>query len=488
MPKNSHLNLARKYKRDEFYTCRSTVEDELYHYTKHFKGKIVLCNCDDDEYSEFFKYFQSRFDVLGLKKLIGVHYENKKGKPSYKLELYKDTNKDGVVNFKDKAIKTPIYGNDEYLAGDFRSPECIELLKEADIVVTNPPFSLWRKFLAQLMEYGKKFLIIGRLTHLFKKEVFPLFKEDKIWLGISIHSGAREFKIPYDYDISISTGNRPNDRNTKYIKIGGVRWVTNLKTTYKQKPLDMREVYYNPEACQKYDNYMGINVNRTAEIPCDYPYIVGVPLSFIDKYCPEQFELLGITDSGSLSGNLRTLQYVNPIMHRPNGTTSNGNVINVSGPCVKLENLRDTDIYYTADNCNYKLKHLYDRILIRNKNPEWSKYRYEKVINYYLPEYYVPVLTGCGVVVYDQQIPNFGREFSKTIPLKMKQIPGTNICYKQDNFYKSEALNESYGLDPPKNSFKWNTAQTNIAPDYSLAGDFAPTFTVFTGFTVSKQL
>lgn len=260
-----------------------------------------------------------------------------------------------------------------YPAGDFRSRECIELLKEADIVVTNPPFSLWRKFLAQLMEYNKKFLIIGKLTHLFKKEVFPLFKEDKIWLGISIHSGAREFKIPYDYDISISTINRLDDRNTRYIKIGGVRWFTNLKTVYKQPPLYMRGVYYAPEKYPKYDNYDAINVDKVANIPCDYPGVMGVPLSFIDKYCPEQFELLGITDSGSLSGNLRTLQYVNPIMHRPNGTTSNGNVINVRGPCVKLENLRGTDIYYTADNCNYKLKHLYDRILIKNKHPENSE-------------------------------------------------------------------------------------------------------------------
>ena len=260
-----------------------------------------------------------------------------------------------------------------YPAGDFRSRECIELLKEADIVVTNPPFSLWRKFLAQLMEYDKKFLIIGKLTHISKKEIFPLFKEDKIWLGISIHSGAREFKIPYDYDISISTINRLDDRNTRYIKIGGVRWFTNLKTAYKQPPLDMRGVYYTPEKYPKYDNYDAINVDKVADMPCDYPGVMGVPLSFIDKYCPKQFELLGIADSGSLSGNLRTLQYVNPIMHRPNGTTSNGNVINVSGPCVKLENLRNTGIYYTADNCDYKLKHLYDRILIKNKNPENSK-------------------------------------------------------------------------------------------------------------------
>lgn len=263
--------------------------------------------------------------------------------------------------------------NKNYPAGDFRSPECIELLKEADIVVTNPPFSLWRKFLAQLMEYGKKFLIIGRLTHLFKKEVFPLFKENKIWLGISIRKGDREFRV-VNYDKSYGKPSRIDEKGFKYTKVSGVRWFTNLKTAYKQPPLDMRGVYYAPEKYPKYDNYDAINVDKVADIPCDYPGVMGVPLSFIDKYCPEQFELLGITDSGSLSGNLRTLQYVNPIMHRSNGTTSNGNVINMSGPCVKLENLRDTDIYYyTADNCDYKLKHLFDRILIRNKHPENSE-------------------------------------------------------------------------------------------------------------------
>ena len=349
MPKNSHLNLARKLKRDEFYTCRSTVEDELYHYTKHFKDKTVLCNCDDDEYSEFFKYFQSRFDVLGLKKLIGVHYENKKGKPSYKLELYKDTNKDGVVNFKDKIIKTPIYGNDDYPAGDFRSPECIELLKEADIVVTNPPFSLWRKFLAQLMEYNKKFLIIGKMTHISEKEIFPLFKDSKMWLGISIRSGAREFKIPYDYDISISTGNRLNDRNTRYIKIGGVRWFTNLKTAYKQPPLDMREIYYTPEKYPKYDNYDAINVDKVADIPCDYPGVMGVPLTFMDKYCPEQFEIVGITGRGN-NVAFKTKIYTKE----------------------DAENYGDHNAHPVLLK-DGKLKSLYTRIFIRNRHPEHRK-------------------------------------------------------------------------------------------------------------------
>ncbi len=436
MPKNSHLNLARKLKRDEFYTCRSTVEDELRHYTKHFKGKTVLCNCDDDEYSEFFKYFQSRFDVLGLKKLIGVHYENEKGKPSYKLELYKDTNKDGVVNFKDKIIKTPIYGNDEYPAGDFRSRECIELLKEADIIVTNPPFSLWRNFLAQLMEYNKKFLIIGKSTHISAKEVFPLVKKNKIWLGVSIRSGAREFKIPYDYDISISTGNRLNDRNTRYIKIGGVRWFTNLKTAYKQPPLDMREIYYTPEKYPKYDNYDAINVDKVADIPCDYPGIMGVPLTFMDKYCPKQFEIVGDETSLKISGGRG---YV-------------------------------------------KGKRKYARVFLRNKHPVWSNRR--------LCTGCIPGLIAYETVIYNDELQNLVTIASLNVkPIKLKKkIPGTDIYYEKDRSYKPDTLKDLDILDSAENSFKWSKTKTNVTPNYSLAGDFVPTFTGFTGFAVSKQL
>ena len=261
--------------------------------------------------------------------------------------------------------------NKNYSAGDFRSRECIELLKEADIVVTNPPFSLWRKFLAQLMEHNKKFLIIGKSTNISKKEVFPLIKNNKIWLGISLRKKKGEFYVK-DYDLSYGAPIRVDESGYKYRKIYSLRWFTNLKTAYKQPPLDMRGVYYTPEKYSKYDNYDAINVDKVADIPCDYPGVMGVPLSFIDKYCPEQFEILGMTDSGSLSGNLRTLQYVNPILHKSNGSMANGNAINGWGPCIKMEKTINADIYYTADNCDYKLKHLYDRILIRNKHPKNS--------------------------------------------------------------------------------------------------------------------
>ena len=235
MPDNSSLHRAKILKRDSFYTVQSTVEAELYYYTKHFKDKTILCNCDDDEYSEFFKYFQKRFEVLGLKKLIGVHYESEKGKPSYKLELYRDTNNDDQVTWKDEVIKTPIYGDDKYTAGDFRSKDCIELLKEANIVVTNPPFSLFREYFSQLIKFKKIFLILGNINFVGCKEIFLFFKDNEISLGISIHSGDREFYVPQDYSVEFASSNRIEKDGKKCVRIKGVRWFTNIKTEYRQR-------------------------------------------------------------------------------------------------------------------------------------------------------------------------------------------------------------------------------------------------------------
>ena len=369
-----HLNIAKKFKRNVFFTSRSTVEDELRYYMDQFKDKIVLCNCNDDENSEFFRYFQRLFEVLGLKKLIGTHFESKKGKPSYKLELYKDTNNDGKVTCKDKVIKTPIYGDEKYTAGDFRSKDCIELLKEADIVVTNPPFSLLREFVAQLIEYNKKFLILGNTNAIGYKEIFPLLKENKIWLGISIRSGAIEFIVPSDYDVSTATGARLDKKGNKFIKIGGIRWFTNLKTEYRQSPLQLIGNYYTKESYPKYDNYDAINVDKVADIPCDYPGVMGVPLTIMDKYSPEQFEILGITSGRKeFSKEARpTRRYINPVQHNLDGTLKNGSQVNTF-PTLVTKN--SSGIYYTADNINYKVKKLYTRILVKNKHPQESKYR-----------------------------------------------------------------------------------------------------------------
>lgn len=238
--------------------------------------------------------------------------------------------------------------NKNYPAGDFRTPECIELLKEADVVVTNPPFSLLREFLAQLMEYDKKFLIIGNCASVGCKEIFPFFKDNKIWLGISIRKGDREFRV-VNYDKSYGKPSRIDEKGFKYTKISGVRWFTNLKTAYKQPPLDMRGVYYTPEKYPKYDNYDAINVDKVADIPCDYPGIMGVPLTFMDRYCPEQFEIVGITGRGN-NVAFKTKIYTKE----------------------DAENYGDHNAHPVLLK-DGKLKSLYTRIFIRNRHPEHRK-------------------------------------------------------------------------------------------------------------------
>lgn len=224
-----------------------------------------------------------------------------------------------------------------YKAGDFRSPECIELLKEADIVVTNPPFSLWREFLAQLMEYDKKFLILGNQTAISFKEVFPFLKENKIWIGASRKSVS--FKTSFSLEPK---------------KFGNIRWFTNLKLNYKVKPLDLSRNHYTPEKYPKYDNYDAINVDKVADIPCDYPGVMGVPLTFMDKYCPEQFEIVGISGRGK-NVNFKTKIYTKE-------DAKNYGDLNRGPTLVK----------------NGEKKNVYNRIFIKNKHPEWSKYRYKK--------------------------------------------------------------------------------------------------------------
>jgi hypothetical protein len=216
---NKNLQKANKDKNDEFYTQLSDIEKELGHYKEHFKGKTVFCNCDDPEWSNFWNYFALNFEHLELKKLVSTHYE--KENPSYKLEITRDVNSDGKINKLD-TVKTLLKQN-----GDFRSPECIEILKEADIVVSNPPFSLFREYVAQLVEYDKKFVIIGNMNAITYKETFRLIKENLLWLGHSIHSGDREFRVPDHYPLQAS-GYRIDDEGNKYIRVKGIRWFTNI--------------------------------------------------------------------------------------------------------------------------------------------------------------------------------------------------------------------------------------------------------------------
>ena len=242
--------------------------------------------------------------------------------------------------------------NKHHLAGDFRSPECIELLKEADIVVTNPPFSLIREFISQLVEYNKKILILSNSNAIGYKEVFPFLKENKIWIGASCKSVS--FKTSFSLEPK---------------KFGNIRWFTNLKLKYKVKPLDLSKNYYTPEKYPKYDNYDAINVDKVADIPCDYPGVMGVPLTFMDKYCPEQFEIVGIT-SGRKEFSKEawpTIIYINPIQHNTDGSIESGSKVNTGAAIITAD---VSKIYYTADNTPNKLKIIYKRILIKSNHPE----------------------------------------------------------------------------------------------------------------------
>lgn len=288
------IDKAKEAKKDEFYTQLEDINNELKHYREHFRGKTVLCNCDDPRVSNFFTYFAYNFEFLGLKKLITTCYKNQdmnlfsQNQSEQAVYLIYEGDKNGNHTPDANEIGVmPLKGD-----GDFRSKECIELLKEADIVVTNPPFSLFREYVAQLMEYNKEFLIIGNQNALSYKEIFPLIRDNKIWLGASIHSGDRKFWIPEDYELK-AAGCGIDATGRKYIRVKGIRWFTNLD--YKERHEDLI-LYknYTPDLYPKYENYDAINVNRTEDIPCDYEGIMGVPITFMDKYNPDQFEIIGL--------------------------------------------------------------------------------------------------------------------------------------------------------------------------------------------------
>lgn len=282
---NKNLSAAKAAKNDEFYTLLTDVSEELKHYREHFRDKVVFCNCDDPTYSAFWQYFHLNFEKLGLRKLISTHYD--KTQPTYKIEYAGGD--DGNI---EAGIITPLEGN-----GDFRNAECIELLKEADIVVTNPPFSCFREYVAQLMEYSKKFIIIGNMNAVTYKEIFPLIKENKLWYGPSITSGDRKFYVPDDYPL-YAAGCGIDESGRKYIRVKGVRWFTNLDHKKRHERLILWK-QYNPEEYLKYDNYDAIEVSKTQYIPVDYDGVMGVPITFLDKYCPEQFDILGFWNTGN---------------------------------------------------------------------------------------------------------------------------------------------------------------------------------------------
>lgn len=291
---NKNLQSARKNKKDEFYTQLADIEAELKHYKEHFKDKVVLCNCDDPRVSNFFHYFAYNFEFLGLKKLITTCFK------SQEPDLFSQNNSERAIYLEYTGNKTggrvPVaeeIGIKELKGdGDFRSTECIELLKQADIVVTNPPFSLFREYVAQLMEYDKKFIIIGHQNAITYKDIFKLIKENKLWLGFGFKGNAGHFISKYqDY---ATAGNHKEGM----VRVSGVNWFTNLEISKRHEELILYKKY-TPEGYPKYDNYDAINVDKTADIPCDYNGIMGVPITFLDKYNPEQFEILELGIVGS---------------------------------------------------------------------------------------------------------------------------------------------------------------------------------------------
>ena len=295
MAKNSNLSAAKNAKKDEFYTQLEDIEKELCHYTQHFKGKAVLCNCDDPRVSNFFHYFAYRFDELQLRRLVTTCYK------SQSMELFSQGDSERAIWLEYTGqtdggrVPTVEEIGLHQLAGDgdFRSAECIQLLEQADIVVTNPPFSLFREYVAQLVEYGKKFLIIGNQNAITYKEIFPLIKENKIWLGYGFKGGAAHFISNYA-DVAIA-----GDHKAGMIRVSGVVWFTNLEHTKRHEPLILTG-HYTPDAYPHYDNYDAIEVSKTADIPSDYDGVMGVPITFLDKYCPEQFEIVGSFNASSI--------------------------------------------------------------------------------------------------------------------------------------------------------------------------------------------
>ena len=321
-----------------------------------------MCNCDDPRVSNFFTYFAYNFEFLGLKKLITTCYKNQnidlfsqnKSEQAVYLVYEGDKNGDHIPNAEEIGVK-PLKGD-----GDFRSKECIELLKEADIVVTNPPFSLFREYVAQLMEYDKKFLIIGNQNAVSTKEIFPLIMQNKMWMGASIHSGDRKFWVPDDYELN-AAGCGIDETGRKFIRVKGVRWFTNLDYKERHEDLILYKTY-SPEEYPQYDNFNAIEVNKTENIPADYEGMMGVPLTFLDKYSPDQFEILGITKTWF---GLANKIYSEQIQVDKNGKETRVTKLN-DGAVLEVQCPPIGKTYYKVNGKLYI--QTYPRILIRRKH------------------------------------------------------------------------------------------------------------------------
>ena len=377
---NVNLSAAKTAKKDEFYTQLTDIEKEMRYYRKHFKDKTVFCNCDDPFESNFFKYFVLNFNRLGLKKLIATCYtgspiankqlsifdilgesEETQNKP-YKavVTTVYDKTGDGGVDMLDVAelFKS---GENELTElegdGDFRSPECLELLDEADIVVTNPPFSLFREYVGVLVAHQKKFIIIGNVNAVKYRETFPLIMSNELWLGASIHSGDRAFFVPDDYPLDAAGCGIDEATGRKYIRVKGVRWFTNLDIKQRHEDLILVK-RYDPDYYRRFDNYDAIIVDSVADIPCDYSDVMGVPITFLDKYNPGQFEIIGRT--GNIEWATTECAFFTP------PTEEMQNKYKKQNKTWRVQN----GYYVTEDGIAHTV---YDRLFIRNKHPEEPK-------------------------------------------------------------------------------------------------------------------
>lgn len=400
VPMNRGLSAAKAAKQDEFYTQYVDIQKEVEAYLEFdpdtFRGKVVYCNCDDPFESNFFRYFAANFNKLGLKRLISTSYDgspiagqlelfpeysegnSRRKKPkalAVILDHVKDENGDGAANIEDvklflkrnKAARIALKGDDTYGGGDFRSAECLAFLEEADIVVTNPPFSLFREYVAQLVEYGKTFLIIGHQNAITYKEVFPLIKGNKLWLGVS-NGGTKWFQVKDDYDIKTESRKKVVD-GVKFFSMGSIMWFTNMDHGRRHQVLPLMTTAENLKfsrnlkgkvAYDRYDNYDAIEVPAYKEIPSDYDGMMGVPITFLDKYNPDQFEILGITQSWD---GCASKIYPKQIQVDKGGKQSQVTKLN-DGAAIKVDNAPDETHYIVDGELFIKS---YCRLLIRHR-------------------------------------------------------------------------------------------------------------------------
>lgn len=405
---NKNLTNAKRAKNDEFYTQYGDIQKEIEAYLDYnpdvFRSKVVYCNCDDPFESNFFRYFVLNFNKLGLKQLITTSY-----KPSpvanTQLELFSeyktltkskgrskvtankfiinkahDIDGDGEFNLKDVAKQLKANKHNEWTPldgdGDFRSEECINSLKQSDIVVTNPPFSLFREYVKQLFDYNKKLVIIGNMNAITYKEIFPLIKANRLWLGATGNGSDMVFAVPNGSEITESDRQKAARLGYvgDYTRLGNSCWFTNLDHGRRHQPLPLMTMKENlkyskhkqikgKKAYDKYDNYNAIEAPFTDAIPSDYSGVMGVPISFLDKYNPDQFEIVGLTSGRDEFESRPSKRYLNPKQHNPNGSESNGSKANTRAT-ILLKNI-PADIYYSADNASGPLRIVYARILIK---------------------------------------------------------------------------------------------------------------------------